>query len=64
VKLIQSTEAVNIYNNWLNLRGQILKNQKMEKNVNMVAERFIFVKINHEIYNKIKSENADMSNEK
>jgi len=37
---------------------------KDEKNVNMVAERFIFVRINREIYNKIKSENADMSNEK
>lgn len=59
MKLIQSTEAVNIYINWYDI-----KLPKDEKNVNMVAERFIFVRINREIYNKIKSENADMSNEK
>jgi len=59
VKLFQSTEAVNIYKNWYDL-----KIPKDEKHVNMVAERFIFVRINREIYNKIKSENADMSNEK
>jgi hypothetical protein len=30
----------------------------------MVAERFIFVRRHREMSNKIKSENADMSNEK